>query len=85
MSAVVSRDKAFAKLVCHSDELEKLERGYNEVASQLAGLAARAEELSTQVAQSTSERDDLAKKLEEGRCFTKAEVFRLQGELAIPE
>ena len=60
MRAVFSRQQAFAELVSHSDELEKLERGFNEVASQLAGLAARAEELSTQVAQSTSERDDLA-------------------------
>ncbi|KAK4051993.1 hypothetical protein OIO90_004523 [Microbotryomycetes sp. JL221] len=63
-----------------AEELEKLERGYDEVASQLAGLTSKADDLAAQVTQSTAERDGLAQTLEEGRCFTKAEVFRLQGE-----
>ncbi|KAM0786347.1 hypothetical protein ACM66B_001819 [Microbotryomycetes sp. NB124-2] len=63
-----------------ADELEKLERGFEEVAAQLAGLTSKADDLVAQVAKSTAERDELAQKLEEGRCFTKAEVSRLRAE-----
>jgi hypothetical protein len=74
-----SRRRQLADFWIRRDELEKLERGYNEVAIQLAGLTARAEELAANAAKSMEDKDDLQRKLEEGRCFTKVEVFRLQG------
>ncbi|KAK4050282.1 hypothetical protein OIV83_003603 [Microbotryomycetes sp. JL201] len=73
-------DAMHAAVAEQADELEKLERGFDEVAAQLAGLTSKADDLSEQVAKSTAERDEIAQKLEEGRCFTKAEVSRLRAE-----
>lgn len=80
---MTERQNRLNVLYIDSEELEKLERGYSEVAAQLAGLESKADDLAQQVAKSTAERDELVQKLEEGRCFTKAEVFRLQGESEI--
>jgi hypothetical protein len=68
-----------SSLTCmrRSEQLVIHERQYAEVASQLSGLVERAEELAVQQAEMTQEKDRLTRVLEEGRCFTKAEVSRL--------
>lgn len=63
-----------------AEELEKLEQGCLEVETRLEGLEAQESEHRAKVDQSAAECDALRTRLEEGRCFSKAEVFRLQGE-----
>lgn len=68
-----------AAIAEQAEELEKLEQGCFEVVSRLEGLEKQETEHREKVEKSKAECDALRTRLEEGRCFSKAEVFRLQG------
>ncbi|KAI5476010.1 chromosome segregation protein [Pseudohyphozyma bogoriensis] len=63
-----------------SEQLQIHERQHAESVGRLTDLQAKAKELEEQEAAMAKERDALLQVLEEGRCFTKTEVSRLQGE-----
>ncbi|ORY74099.1 Spc7 kinetochore protein-domain-containing protein [Leucosporidium creatinivorum] len=69
-----------AAIAEQAEELEKLEQGCFEVESRLEGLEKQEMEHREKVEKSKAECDALRTRLEEGRCFSKAEVFRLQAE-----
>lgn len=70
-----------AAIAEQAEELEKLEQGCDEVEHRLQGLETQEQECREKCERSRGECEALRTRLEEGRCFSKAEVFRLQGEL----
>ncbi|SCV70498.1 BQ2448_1892 [Microbotryum intermedium] len=72
--------QAHESLQEQAGEMDRLDGQHTQIASQLAGLVSRLNDLTDEVTLATRERDRLHRSLEDGRCFTKAEVFRLQAE-----
>lgn len=71
-------------LIAISEQLEKHERERAEKAGELATLTESAKEVARLEAEQREKNQALQQVLEEGRCFTKAEVFRLKGLLVYP-